>query len=128
MKLGFSATPTVYVPEFGGNRDLPKEQQFSVSITSMELGDFLIVVDAMSGVDLVKGDPSALPATEIRAIVEAAMQLFPKYCTVSGLQMADGTDVTIDHVVKDYRFLELIVETFTALMEISDLSEEDEKN
>jgi hypothetical protein len=132
MKVEFSrAVP--YIPEWNGNRDLPKSEQFSTILKPLEMEDLMQVVDAISKARSKLGDLSDIQGamtedtSTIKSMVSEVGHLIPKYVEVNDLQDQTG-EVTVQDIVKFPFYFGLSGELVAQLSEISMPNEEEVKN
>jgi len=129
MKLDFDLE-TTFTPEWNGNKDLPAADQFTVTVSDMSVADMLIVVDAMASIQDVQADidTGKVPADQMKAVLTAASEIMPRYCTVHNLNRRDGSPVTVEEVAGHSRYLGLLMEIFGAMVNTSNVSEDDAGN
>ena len=128
--MKFEFTPaSKFIPEWNGNRDLPEEEQITMIISVLEMGDLLDLMDLIesdSSEDQVDSD-NLKPST-VKSIVEKAQQLLPKYITeFQGLDVDSGP-ISLEDLVQYPQFMSLVVEITFELINISTPNEDDRKN
>jgi hypothetical protein len=130
MKVAFSRE-VVYVPEWNGNRDLPPNEQFSCTLTPLEMNDLFVVVDALSEVGAKAGTEDNLGALEniagIKTLVQNVGHILPKYVKVEGIEDDTGP-ITIDEILKYPVYMNLMGELIAQLSNISMPNEEEVGN
>jgi hypothetical protein len=126
MKLDFVEVKEI-TPEWNGNRELPAEEQFTVSLRTLSVDDLLDLLDVMTSMGVDEGaDMKALPIAQAKDLIKGAQKLLPTYATINNLFTAAGEIMTIEAVCVDARMLDLSIEIFSDLMDISQVNEEDE--
>ena len=79
MKIKFSETET-YIPEWNENRDLPKEEQVSCTLTVFNMGSLLNILDAFNKVGIDgQVDTEKLSTSKIRPLLEQFGDLLPNH-------------------------------------------------
>ncbi len=114
-----------YKPKWGGNLDLPENEQLTARCSVFETGDLFDVLEAIAketGQETVIDD-SKLDVKQIRKLVKSAGFMVPKYVTLVGAE-----DFTIDDVSKLSPYFSLCVELLFQLVSISQPTEQDAKN
>lgn len=128
MKLNFTNV-TIFTPMWNGNKDLPEDEQVKVTIKDMDLTDLIAVADAMG--DLVGSgamDQEKVPVTQIKSLITAAKEILPKYCTLENLEDSQGNPVQITDILGSSKYINLMLEVFTEIVNTSEVSEEDQGN
>jgi hypothetical protein len=129
--MKFKFTPTsVFSPEWNGNRDLPESEQITMTLSVLNMGDLLNLMDTIEshkdGNDSVDSD--SLDVSTVKEIVSMANELLPKYVTdFKGLESDDGP-IGLDTLCKYPQFMNLVVEITFELINKSTPDEEDSKN
>ena len=127
MKVDFQDT-VVVTPEWGGNKDLPEAEQFTVEMKPLTTEDLLNLLDVLSAMDLEGSDMANASMEQAASIIKSTQDLIPRYCTLQNLFNPSGAALSIDTVINDSRYMMLAVELFTSIMEVSQLGDEDEGN
>lgn len=128
MKYNF--TPTApFTPEWNGNRELPEDEQISMTLSILSMGDLLNLMDVMENQGH-KGevDSDMLPASTTKAIVDLATELLPRYATdFKGLDTDNGP-LDLTALCAYPQFIGLVVEITFELISRSTPNEDDTKN
>ena len=127
MQLDFNNEST-FTPKWKGNDT--SDSPFTVTIRDMDLVDLIVVADAMTSVKLTNDtiDAGNIPVTEIKTLLVSAKDILPKYCSVSDLTFQNGNAVTIQDIVSSSRYIDLMLEIFSQMVNVSEVSETDQKN
>jgi hypothetical protein len=128
MKVKFSKDVS-FVPEFGGNRELPAEEQVSATMRVLSTGDLLVVMDAFqnAGVD-GQVDTERLDVSKMKDMLALVPLLLPKYVTLTNLLDEHGAAISTDDVVSSSVFMPLQIELLMQLSVISTPSDQSVKN
>lgn len=136
MKTTFSRLRT-FVPTFNGNQDLPENEQLKYAIKPLTVGDFYIVLEAVSRIAGGKSedgkvilDSDKLVGSSQREFLELSEKYIPQYVTSKGapLLASDDTEVPLEEAVGYSPFLSLTSELVMQLMSVSQPTEIDAKN
>lgn len=124
MRLNFSKTAT-FIPTFNGNNALSEKDRLTATLTVMDMGDLIDLVDALQraagGATVV--DTSKINVEGTKALITSAAHFLPKYVALSGAE-----DFTMEDVVKYPAFFPLAQELLVELSRISSPTEQDVKN
>lgn len=129
MQISFSKTQT-YTPEWRGNDKLVEGERFTVTMTLLNVGDLMVLLDAFSAAGIEgEVDQDTLSTAQLKPIIESNGNLLPKYIKVNNLKNSDdGSEIDIQAVVEYPFFLNLAAELLMKLAEISSPSDEDSGN
>jgi hypothetical protein len=120
MKVKFTKDVT-FIPAWRHNSDLPKDEQFSVTLRVLEFNDLLLLLEKFNS----KNEDGTL---DIRAIASASSELLPRYTTLHNLKDEDGIPLEPGQIISHPVFMDLASELLTKLAEISTPTKDDEKN
>lgn len=129
MQISFSHTHN-YVPEWRGNNTLPAGEQFSVTLTVMNVSNLMFLIDSFSeaGID-GKVEVGDFGSDQLKPLVEKIGHLLPEHAEVVNLKNSEtATDITIKEVVEYPYFLNLSVELLMKLSELSTPNDDDVGN
>lgn len=126
MKFSFSKD-VEYVPEWQGNSELPKKEQFSCKLTTLNMASLMLIADAFSEAG-VTGENTTVEPNKMKPILDQIGPLLPKHVEVNGLFDDKGAKITIEEIVEYPVFLGLAIELLMKLSEISSPSDADVKN
>jgi len=129
MKIDFSLS-VPYVPEWRGNKTLPETEQIKCSLTVLDMGSLMSLVDAFTEIGITgEVDTDNVSGDKIKPVLEQFGSLLPEHVTAfDGLFDAAGKAITVEDVVKYPRFLNLALELLMKLSEISSPSDDDVGN
>ena len=128
MKLKFSLKRP-YTPEFNGNRELPEAERIECVLPTLDNFDLLELGDAFTRAGMQDGnlDTSAITAEQARVLLNATLNIIPKYTELTGLEGDDGP-LTIEQIVRFPDFQALATELLVTLAQISAPTEADTGN
>lgn len=128
MKIKFSLSRE-FVPEWEGNRELPKKDRITAVIKTLGNADLMELADAMERAGMKEGevDTTDVPVSTTKILLEEVGRLLPKYVVLSGLEGEDG-EISIDTVVGYPTFNSLSMELLMELANMSSPDEDDRKN
>ncbi len=118
MRVEFHDSATV-TPEWNGNQDLPKEDQFTVTMTPLSTNDLIDLLDVLAAMEIDESEMSNVDMNQAAKIIKATQDLIPRYCTINELFTPHGASIDASVVVSDARFMTLAVELFASLMAAS---------
>jgi hypothetical protein len=110
MKVSFSHNKS-FTPAWRGNRDLPENERFTVTLHPMNSDDLFLLMDAIGPVEQGQN----LGNDQVRNLVKNVGGLLPKYVQFQNLEDGDGP-VNPETVATFPYFLDLAAEL---LMEIA---------
>ena len=123
MKVKFSHE-VPFTPLWNGNRDLPEAEQIKTTIKPMQVGDLLLVMDAMGK---KAGQPDADAPLDIGRLINEAGNILPKYVTMTGLEDDHGP-VSITQLLSFGAYIPLASELLMECARVSMPSETTEGN
>lgn len=129
MQIDFSLDHE-YTPEWRDNDKLPEAEQFSTTLTILDVADLMFLLDTFSEAG-IEGEVDAvtLDVDQLKPIIKSTGHLLPKYVTVTNLRKkAGGDELDINVVVKYPYFLALAAELLMKLAEVSSPNEDDVGN
>lgn len=113
MKVNFSKGGT-FVPKWKGNDALPLNDQFSVDMKPLLMGDLMDLMDAQGA--------------GMKTMYGVASTILPNYVNVSNLFDVDNQPVTLEAMMKHPAYMSLVTEIVNELVGISMPSDEETKN
>ena len=146
MKLSTFARSKKFIPETLGNKDLPADEQFYFTISTLENTDAFELNAVMlrakradmeaealdkieqDGVQVLSPEAQILKQEAALAVIQGFGRVAVKYCEVHNLSDGEGHPITAQDLTKYPEFAETIVELMTFIMGISSPTEDDEKN
>ncbi len=129
MQISFSREQS-YTPEWRGNDKLPEAEQFTATLTLLNVEDLMFLLDAFSEAGIGgEVEQSDLAVDQLKPILKSNGHLLPTYVKVSNLKnSATGDEINIEQIVEFPFFLNLAAELLMKLAEVSSPSDDDVGN
>jgi hypothetical protein len=129
MQISFSKD-TVYTPEWRGNDKLAEGEQFTATLTLLNVEDLLFLLDAFNEAGIQgEVEQTDLDTDQLKPILKSNGHLLPKYVKINNLKNSEtGVDLTTAEIVEFPFFLNLAAELLMKLAEVSSPNDDDVGN
>ncbi len=129
MQIEFSLDHP-YTPEWRGNDKLPEAEQFTATLSIMDVADLMFLLDTFSEAGIEgQVEQDELSTEQLKPILKSVGHLLPTYVKIINLRnKKTGTEITVEEIVKYPYFLPLASELLMRLAEVSSPSEDDTGN
>ena len=126
MKVKFSRE-VKFTPGWNGNKGLPEDEQCTVILIPLQMGDLVSLIDVINEFSGAAGGDEITVELEKAVSILTRIEHLKDNIQIVNLE-DDSGPVTSEDIVKFPRFMGLTMEIFNELAAISMPNEEDEKN